>query len=146
MKKYTSDLLLTKEAFEIHARKLREETAKQQAKIKKNTEELEAKALKQKIKQEAEESAKLQQEQEELRSNNFHLFLEEFEITNNKNDFVKSSDIIQWNIEKNNGTHMSKFSYIIKNYCTKRNFNNIMSKSKKIEGKTIQCWIAIKKK
>jgi hypothetical protein len=29
MKKYTSDLLLTKEAFEIHARKLREETAKQ---------------------------------------------------------------------------------------------------------------------
>jgi hypothetical protein len=29
MKKYTSDLLLTIEAFEIHARKLREETAKQ---------------------------------------------------------------------------------------------------------------------
>ena len=29
MKKYTSDLLLTKEAFEIHARQLREETAKQ---------------------------------------------------------------------------------------------------------------------
>ena len=29
MKKYTSDLLLTKEAFEIHTRKLREETAKQ---------------------------------------------------------------------------------------------------------------------
>ena len=29
MKKYTSDLLLTKEAFEIYTRKLREETAKQ---------------------------------------------------------------------------------------------------------------------
>jgi hypothetical protein len=29
MKKYTSDILLTKEAFEIHTRKLREETAKQ---------------------------------------------------------------------------------------------------------------------
>jgi hypothetical protein len=29
MKKYTSDLLLTKEAFEQYARKLREETAKQ---------------------------------------------------------------------------------------------------------------------
>jgi len=29
MKKYTSDLLLTKEAFEIYARQLREETAKQ---------------------------------------------------------------------------------------------------------------------
>ena len=29
MKKYTSDLLLTKEAFEIHARQLRKETAKQ---------------------------------------------------------------------------------------------------------------------
>jgi hypothetical protein len=29
MKKYTSDIILTKEAFEIHTRKLREETAKQ---------------------------------------------------------------------------------------------------------------------
>ena len=29
MKKYTGDILLTKEAFEIHARQLREETAKQ---------------------------------------------------------------------------------------------------------------------
>jgi len=29
MKKYTDNILLTKEAFEIHARKLREETAKQ---------------------------------------------------------------------------------------------------------------------
>ena len=29
MKKYTSDLLLTKEAFEQYTRKLREETAKQ---------------------------------------------------------------------------------------------------------------------
>jgi len=29
MKKYTGEILLTKEAFEIHARQLREETAKQ---------------------------------------------------------------------------------------------------------------------
>jgi len=29
MKKYTDTILLTKEAFEIHVRKLREETAKQ---------------------------------------------------------------------------------------------------------------------
>ena len=29
MKKYTSDILLTKEAFEIYARQLREQTAKQ---------------------------------------------------------------------------------------------------------------------
>jgi hypothetical protein len=29
MKKYTGNILLTKEAFEIHARQLREETAKQ---------------------------------------------------------------------------------------------------------------------
>jgi hypothetical protein len=29
MKKYTDNMLLTKEAFEIHARQLREETAKQ---------------------------------------------------------------------------------------------------------------------
>ena len=29
MKKYTDNILLTKEAFEIHARQLREETAKQ---------------------------------------------------------------------------------------------------------------------
>jgi hypothetical protein len=29
MKKYTGEILLTKEAFEIHARQLRKETAKQ---------------------------------------------------------------------------------------------------------------------
>jgi len=29
MKKYTGEILLTKEVFEIHARQLREETAKQ---------------------------------------------------------------------------------------------------------------------
>jgi hypothetical protein len=29
MKKYTGEILLTKEAFEIHARQLREQTAKQ---------------------------------------------------------------------------------------------------------------------
>ncbi len=80
----------------------------------------------------------------ETGNNCIDTFLEEFEITNDEKDFVPSNDISEWIKEKNLGISAKKFGMEIKAYCKKNNFENVVSKLKKINGKTSQCWFGVK--
>ena len=73
-------------------------------------------------------------------------FLEDFEITNNENDFTKSDDIQIWltdNEYKN--ISMKKFSLDLKRYTTINKYENVNVKIKKINRICVRCWIGIKK-
>jgi phage/plasmid-associated DNA primase len=71
-------------------------------------------------------------------------FIQEFEITNNENDFVLSSEIQEWLEQGKYGITMKKFGMEIKQYTKIKRLNNIRSIVKKINGKTPQVWIGIK--
>lgn len=71
-------------------------------------------------------------------------FLQEYEITNDENDFVKSSEIQEWLENGKYGVTMKKFGMELKQHILKHNFDNIKSNVKKINGKTLQVWIGIK--
>jgi hypothetical protein len=71
-------------------------------------------------------------------------FKQDFEITDNPIDFVKSSFIDEW-IKKNKlDTSMKKFSMLLKKECLLKKYDNVKSVVKKIAGKTPQVWVGIK--
>ena len=72
------------------------------------------------------------------------VFLEEYEITDNANDYVISSEIQEWLEEKKIGITMKKFGMEIKRYILKNNLRNVRSGLKSINGKSKQVWIGIK--
>ena len=71
-------------------------------------------------------------------------FLESYEITNDVNDYVKSSDIEIWLKENKLNVSMTKFAIEFKKYCSIKKFSNVESKNKKIAGKVPKVWIGIK--
>jgi hypothetical protein len=71
-------------------------------------------------------------------------FKQDFELTDNPIDFVKSSFIDEW-IKKNKlDTSMKKFSMLLKKECLLKKYDNVKSIVKKIAGKTPQVWIGVK--
>ena len=72
------------------------------------------------------------------------MFLEEYEITNNERDFVKSKDLKTWLTNKKVGISPEKFAKDLKKYCFVKGMDKVESKPKKISGKTQQAWIGIK--
>jgi len=74
-------------------------------------------------------------------------FLENFDITDNKNDFVLSSTIQSWIKDSNSNITMKKFGTIIRKHCsTKKYLNIIVGVKKKNNNKTFRAWIGIKHK
>lgn len=71
-------------------------------------------------------------------------FLEEFELTNNENDYVLSSKIQDWLESQKTGVSIKKFTIELKKHCVIKKFDKIESIKKKIQGKTPQIWIGIK--
>lgn len=71
-------------------------------------------------------------------------FLQEYEITNNVDDFVTSSDIQAWLEDCKFGITMKKFGMELKQHTLKHKFDNVKSHGKKISGKNIQVWYGIK--
>ena len=71
-------------------------------------------------------------------------FLEDFELTDNINDFVKSSTIEEWLKNKNLGVSMKCFGGELKKHCIINKFVNIDNKYKKVSGKTVKVWFGIK--
>jgi phage/plasmid-associated DNA primase len=81
---------------------------------------------------------------EETEMNIINKFANEFEITNNINDYLPSYKIEYWIKQEKYNTTMKKFAMDLNKYCTKRGFNNIINKGKKVNGKNIQCWFGVK--
>lgn len=71
-------------------------------------------------------------------------FKQDFELTNDVNDFVKSSVIQEWIKKTKLDTSMKKFGMLMKKECLLKKLDKIESKVKKIAGKTPQVWVGIK--
>tara|TARA_R110000782_G_scaffold170839_3_gene262575 strand:+ start:25 stop:1182 length:1158 start_codon:yes stop_codon:yes gene_type:complete len=78
-------------------------------------------------------------------SNLIETFKNEYELTDNSEDFVISNDIEQW--LKNNGMKVSmmKFGMELKKHACLSKMNNVMPHKKRVGGKTKQCWLGIKR-
>ncbi len=72
-------------------------------------------------------------------------FLEEYEITDNVAHYTVSKEIEMWLKEANITISMTKFSMELKKYCKIKQYINIESKIKKVNGKCKQSWIGIKR-
>jgi len=71
-------------------------------------------------------------------------FQNDFEITNDPDDFIKSADIEEWIKQIKLGITMTKLGRDLNKYAELNKLENVMSKAKKIDKKTVQCWIGIK--
>ena len=71
-------------------------------------------------------------------------FCEDYEITDDPNDYVLSNDIETWIKEKKLGISMKRFGMDLKLYIVKNKLENSESKVKKTNGKTKQAWFGIK--
>jgi phage/plasmid-associated DNA primase len=73
-------------------------------------------------------------------------FLEDYEITNNENDYIVSKVIETWMESKNFGISYILFTKELKAYCGEQHFNTVKSKVKKVCGKTPQVWVGIRER
>lgn len=71
-------------------------------------------------------------------------FKDDFEITDNKDDFVRSSDIQTWLESKKLGVTITKFGVEMNKYSVLNKHENIESKNKKIAGKVVKIWTGIR--
>jgi hypothetical protein len=71
-------------------------------------------------------------------------FKNNYEITNNKEDYILSSDIQKWLTDEKKAVSITKFGMEMHRYTAIKKLENVMTKAKKIEGKTKQVWIGIK--
>lgn len=72
-------------------------------------------------------------------------FLNNYEITNVVSDYVRSSEIEYWIANNDLGITMKKFGAEMTKYATIRKFDNVFVKVKKVDGKSVNCWLGIKK-
>jgi phage/plasmid-associated DNA primase len=71
-------------------------------------------------------------------------FKEEYEITNDPEDYVTSSDVENWLKEGKFHVTMTKFGLELNRYCTIHKLDKVAVKVKKIKGKTVRCWMGIR--
>ncbi len=71
-------------------------------------------------------------------------FLENFEITNDENDFLPTEEISNWLREAKIGITSVKMGIEIKKYCKKNKLDNVVSKMKRVAGKSIRGWTGVK--
>ena len=72
------------------------------------------------------------------------VFQEEYEITDNINDYVLSGEIQEWIDEKKIGITMKKFGMEMKRYIISNNLKNVRNDVKKVCGISKNVWIGIK--
>jgi hypothetical protein len=71
-------------------------------------------------------------------------FKNNYEITNNKEDYILSSDIQKWLTDEKKAVSITKFGLEMNRYAAIKKLENVMTKQKKIEGKNKVIWIGIK--
>ena len=72
------------------------------------------------------------------------LLQKDYEITNDPEDYVLSSEIKEWITQKKIGITMKRFGMDMKLYCCKNKLENVLSKDKKRNGKCQQAWCGIR--
>jgi len=128
-----------KKKKEEKKREKEEKKREKEEEMKKKEEELILK--KEEKKREKEEKCVLKKENNE---NIIKDFLNYFELSDNINDYILSSEIQEWLNEKNIGISMKKFGMEMKKYIIINNLKNIKNDAKSINGKSKQVWIGIK--
>ena len=76
--------------------------------------------------------------------NSLNKFLEDFEITNDPNHYVSSSEIRDWNEEHKTGISDTKMGRDLTTYALKHKMENVCVKFKKVNGKSTRVWIGIR--
>lgn len=71
-------------------------------------------------------------------------FKDEFEITNDASDYIKSSDIQTWLDNKKLGITITKFGIEMNKYVALNKLDNVKSIQKKVAGKGMKVWCGIK--
>jgi hypothetical protein len=71
-------------------------------------------------------------------------FMNDYDLTDDVNDYTKSEDIQKWLDVQKKGISIKKFSNDLKKYCSIKKLNNIESKNKKIGGKVLKAWIGVR--
>jgi len=71
-------------------------------------------------------------------------FMENFEITDNPNDFLESRTIQEWLKEEKLGISTTKMGMEINSYVKKNNKLNVKTSTKRIGGKVVRGWVGIK--
>ena len=69
-------------------------------------------------------------------------FKQTYEITNDIDDYIPSSELVEW--VKNRGISMTKLGRDINKYAETNKLDIVKMKPKKIEGKTCNCWFGIR--
>jgi hypothetical protein len=77
-----------------------------------------------------------------VRPDIFDEFMKVYELTNDEKDYILSSELVEW--VKDKCITITKLGRDINKYSKNNNLNNILSKAKKINGKTSQVWTGIK--
>jgi hypothetical protein len=91
-----------------------------------------------------EERLKIKQ-QKEKRKYSFEKFMNDFIITNNKTDYISSTEIQNYITKNELCINIKTLSVYIKEYCKNNNFNNIKNDCKRENGKMRQVWFGIAK-
>lgn len=116
-------------------------------KLKENPDELELKFKLSELEiklSEPEEVKDAKREWIEPENNIIESLLNDFEFTNNSEDFIKSQDLQDWLTNGKKGVSIKRLSVDLKKYITKNKLDNVVSKVKKIGGKATNCWFGIK--
>ena len=71
-------------------------------------------------------------------------FKNEYEITNDPEDFVTSNVIQQWLIDSKKGVSITKLGLELKRYAKIKGLEHLSSKDKKINKKSIKCWFGVR--
>ena len=72
------------------------------------------------------------------------VFLNDFEITNDENDYVPSEDIQLWVSEKKIGISATKIGIEIKKHCINKKYDKVDNKVKKVNKRSMRVWVGIK--
>jgi hypothetical protein len=77
-------------------------------------------------------------------SNYLQQFRNEFDITNNKDDFISSARIEEWIKSNNLGITMKKFGLDITKECKLKSYDEVKTSIKSIGGKKVRGWFGLK--
>ena len=73
-----------------------------------------------------------------------NIFKNDFELTNNEEDYATSENIQKWIDDKKLGITFTKFGMELNKYCKINGMEKVYKKDKKIGGKTKKVWVGIK--
>jgi len=71
-------------------------------------------------------------------------FKNQYEITNNPDDFITSSTIQQWLTDSKKGVSITKLGLELNRYAKIHKLDHLYHKDKKINKKTMRCWFGVR--